>query len=201
MRLIISAHYCISGFTQHCGLNHGLVTLSERLLIEGFGCGPQSRVYLHPWRLDAESVAEHAWILQRLHAAELAIGIYAYSWGAGYGAIKLCNSLADRGLDVDALVLCDPVPRPSLLFRWQALLPARWSHRAIIVPANVRRCWSLFQRRNVPQGHPVVARDPALTEIVPGEQLDFDHHYMDDAPRFHQLALKAAATVGRSSIR
>ena len=190
-------HYCISGFTQHQGRNNGVLKLSELLINAGFADGSRSRVYLHPWKAQWQTIAEHAFLLGSLYDRQLVVGIYAYSWGAGHGAIRLASELGERGIAVEQMVLCDPVPRPWLPWRWTAMLPASLG-RSIKVPGNVRMVRSLNQRKNLPQGHDVVARSDK-TVVVPPFRLYCTHQYADDATRFHNVALTAAREVAQSA--
>jgi hypothetical protein len=191
---MLQLHYCLSGFTQHNGRNSGVLKLSERLHLHGYSHGLESRVYLHPWKAHWPTVAEHAWLLSQLYETPLAIGIYAYSWGAGYGAIRLARELGERGIDVHQMVLCDPVPRPWLPLRWAALLPAAWG-RSIRVPRNVAAVQPLVQRHNLPQGHRVVAADPGRTQVAAPLRLRVTHQYADDSHAFYDAALVAARRV------
>ena len=193
---MIQTHICISGFTQHIGRNHGLVKLSERLHVDGYSRGARSRVYLHPWRADWRHVAEHLFLLQELRGEPLLIGVYAYSWGAGYGAIRLARELDKRGMRIRCMVLCDPVPRPILPLRWLAMLPVsigpRWT-RTITVPANVDDVWNLYQRTDLPQGHPVAVVPDTVAHD--DEEMHCGHKYADDARQFHARAMDVAGRI------
>lgn len=199
----MQAHICISGFTQHCGRNNGLVKLSERLSMHGYADGPGSRVMLHPWRSDWSHVAEYLWLLENIYEQTITVGIYAYSWGAGYGATSLARELRERGITVRGMVLSDPVPRPILPLRWMAMVPAGIGPllgRRIRIPDNVREVWHFRQTQNTPQGHPVVADDPDRTTVHPGYELHRTHQYMDDAAAFHDRAESVAATIDREAL-
>ncbi|MEO1619270.1 MAG: hypothetical protein AAFV88_25720, partial [Planctomycetota bacterium] len=154
----------------------------------------RSRVFMHPWRAHWTTIAEHAWLLSQIHETPLAVGIYAYSWGAGHGAIRLANELGERGIDVQQMVLCDPVPRPCLPLRWTAMLPA-WLCPPILIPSNVRNASSFIQRKNLPQGRKIEAAFPRLTTVNKPTELGVTHQYADDASAFHESAMAAAERV------
>lgn len=199
---MLQLHVCISGFTQHPGRNHGLVNLSEIMLDKGFSCGRSSRVWLHPWNSDWSQLAEHAFRLASGVQDDWLIGVYAYSWGAGHGAIEFANELLERGVSVRAMVLSDPVPRPIAPLRWLALLPGDWPswiRPAIVIPPNVREVYSFYQRLDLPQGGRPVPKDSASTIIHEPMQLGCNHAYMDDAKPFHRTALLVANQIRREA--
>ena len=172
-------HVVISGFLQDEGKPTGMVRLWRYLSAEH--SGPEVRVELRSWNDNWRQLAE---LIHRVRPRrdEVAVKIYAYSWGAGFGAMELARQLGRRGLCVEQMVLSDPVYRSrSLPLRWLAMLPVN----AISVPDNVRRVAWFRQRRNRPAGHQLAAENPDKTTIEPAVWADSVHQYMDDLQAFH----------------
>lgn len=184
-------HICISGFTQNLGRPSGLELLWSKIRNRhhnGRVCVMDPRTWNDNWA----HVAEFIWRLRPPHAAPR-IGVYAYSWGAGWGFPQLARECAKRGLVIDVAVLADPVYRHWYRAgNWRAF----WPLSTIRVPRSVDRVHWFYQSQNWPRGHRVVAEDPTCTAIWPGMELSADHAYMDDAREFHELALHAAEKLG-----
>lgn len=178
----------VSGFRQHVGAANGSIELWAKL--RGEHHNGVVLVDLRDWRERWDRYAEFLWRQRPKDGALPSIVICAYSWGAGYGFLKLAGELGKRGLSIDRAVLCDPVYRHGYwLGQWRALLP----NQRIVVPANVRRVDWCYQRRSLPAGHAVVAADPRLTEVTDGIPLPWvTHSYADESPVYHALALEAA---------
>ncbi len=190
---VIKIHQCISGFTQTQARPHGVLKLSEKLHNEGFN-NSTSRVFLHPWNANWAGIAEYFWLLGENHNANVIVNIYAYSWGGGWGAIRLAKQLKSRGIVVQIMVLCDAVYRhPVFLMRWTSLLQRDSSLSPVItVPDNVLRVRPLHQRQNTPQGHKIKGSKTFAGIIDESMLISRDHQYMDDAPEFHDMVLEAA---------
>lgn len=185
-------HIVISGFLQNEGRPTGMVRLWRWLGQEH--SGPESCVELRSWNDNFRDLAELIWRVQPAAPEESGptVMIYAYSWGAGWGAIELARQLRKRGIPVAAMVLSDPVYRsPWRSLAWLAMVS--WS--SIRVPANVRRVTWFRQRMNRPAGHRLVAADPAATEIAPPVLAHVTHQYMDDLRSFHLECERVARTT------
>ena len=104
----------ISGFTQHRGYAHGWYRLREELLKSGYSAGSYQRVWLEPWRANTTNLAISVKILQELYG-EVKVGIYGYSYGGGYASMGLVRKLERQNIQVQKLILADPVFRPSWL--------------------------------------------------------------------------------------
>jgi len=169
--MITNWTYIIPGYTQTAGTRTRLIDLWERLHAESV---PETdAVLLRPWCSDWESEAELAF---RLNGAKHSIRICGYSWGAGWGAIRLCEEFKRRGLTVEKLTLIDPVHRhPNPLRRWRSLFP---SMVPIRLPANVGQVSVFAQHLNWPRAHRVLR---GVVEISPHVVL-CTHDNMDDAP-------------------
>lgn len=179
-------HIVISGFLQDEGKLTGMVVLWHKLHIR---CNnSDTRVELRSWNDNWSALAECIW---RLKNTNTKIGIYAYSWGCGWGAMRLANELRKRGMSINHMVLSDPVYRHSYpLGNWRALVP--WSK--IKVPGNVFDVHSFAQDLNIPRAHKLVAKSE-LTTIRTPIQVSATHQYMDDYPEFHKLSLKLAKNL------
>lgn len=191
---------CISGFLQTEARAPGTWRLAEKLRAAGFSRGSRLRVTHKRWNADWDNQAAEIAHLAGHYDQAPRVAVFAYSWGAGYGAMELARQLHRRGLGVETMVLSDPVYRhPLAAFRWLALLRdsgSQWHFLAppvIRLPKNVHQVWTLRQSISVPQAHRLVATNGTL--IHQPLELERDHCAMDDAPEFHQLALACAADM------
>lgn len=176
-------HICISGFTESTGERTGLFRLWVKL---GFLRSPSVQVLLLSWRAGWPDVAEQIRLATE-NGSPPKIYVYAYSWGAGWGFLQLAKQLAERGISIEHVVLCDPVYRPwFFLFRLLALTDVF----QINVPPSVKRVTSFFQRQNRPRGHTVVAT--SSTRMDAPRELQVIHAYMDDQEEFHESCLEIA---------
>lgn len=179
-------HLVIGGFRQTVGRPNGMVALWRKLMRHN---GPQEAVVPLKWNARWRHVAELIWLVRRPYPEDTSIRIYAYSWGAGWGAMQLARELDARGLGVDFMVLSDPVYRSSWLLGRALALSSLVSIR---VPANVGHVHWFRQTKNRPCGHNLVAEN-VHTEIFPPVVLERTHQYMDDAEEFHAECLRVAA--------
>lgn len=185
-------HICISGFRQNEGEMHGIFRLSQDLIDKGFSCNGHSRVLLYEWNDNWVNAANHIWAIQKLRRNPVHVNIYAYSWGAGYGARTLAKQLQGRGVRINCMVLCDPVYRSRwLTARWYAMIPSSWwVAPRIKMPDNVEEIYWFRQTYSLPQGHRVVASEDTIMHLP--VTLPFFHVHMDDAPEFHAKCLEEA---------
>lgn len=183
-------HIVIGGFLQTEGRPTGMVRLWMRL--HSLFSSPSSVVLLRSWNDNWSDLAELIWRANRSGQPDRhTVNIYAYSWGAGYGAMELARQLNRRGLRVHTMVLSDPVYRsPLLSFRWLALL--QWS--TIRVPANVFAVHWFRQNISLPAGHDLKADSPA-TWLSDPKWVEVDHQYMDDWRPFHNECERVAANA------
>lgn len=182
-------HLVISGFTQHRGEPTGSNRLWLRL--RGLVNNGRSCVEFFPWHSDWSDVAEWIWSC-RPEERPPRVFVYAYSWGAGGGFVRLARALKKRGIEIEIAVLSDPVYCPPLrCLAWLALCP--W--QKIRVPDNVKRVHYFFQRENLPQGHHLVADDPRKTTIERPHQARQEHHYMDELHAWQFLCGDVAAAA------
>ncbi|MEW4451286.1 hypothetical protein AB1L30_01245 [Bremerella sp. JC817] len=187
-------HTAISGFTQSVGKWNGILDLTEKLR-EQFCDGVRSRIHYYPWNANFAEVAEYYWALGDKYGVRPILGIYAYSWGAGRGAMTLARQLNRRGLVVRVMVLADPVYHHPFA-PWRAFrtwcLPIV-GEPVIRVPDNVREVYSFHQVQNRPGGHKLISAGRAGGAFIhPRVLLRYDHQYMDNAPEFHNLVLEEA---------
>jgi len=179
----------IGGFTQRENALNGIVRLWRNLHANLESA--ESVVSLRTWNSRWADLAEHIFLIQQDQGRKLKIAIFGYSWG-GHGACRLAAELNKRGLPVDAMVLSDPVYRsPWMSFRWLALT----SWKKIVVPSNVRIVRWFFQTQNIPQSQGLIAADPQRTQIMPGQELDREHVYMDDSETFNEACHAAAEAL------
>jgi len=166
-----------------------------------------------PWNSDWSGWAEQFRNLHTNGREVPQVFIFAYSYGAGWGGIKLALELRKRQIKVHRIILTDPVYRsPSLLGRIRAVIPphrprgrqkvhwmrllvwdALWLAGRVVpglcpkirLPSNVGECHVFRQRENLPMGHSVSG--------VIREWHHVPHESMDELPAF-QDACKAALT-------
>jgi pimeloyl-ACP methyl ester carboxylesterase len=180
-----------SGFRQHHGSPHnGCVDIYGEMCHK-YG-GNHNQVILEPWDACPEHTADFIYRLSEKDEPPT-VAIFAYSWGVGYGAVRLAYELRERDIKVQYAVFCDPVYHG--LARWRAILPRTFFSRVrITVPSNIREVWWLKQENSKPAGHDLVAESP-YTEIHDPFVLDIPHTEMDNAKEFRILCRRVAKEV------
>lgn len=180
-------HVVIGGFRQTEGKPTGMVRLWSQL--HERHAQPGVCVELRAWNETWRDLAELIWRVQPDNEP-VVVKVYAYSWGAGWGAMQLARQLAQRGIPVAWMVLSDPVYRsPWPWWRWLAL--ASW--RSIRVPANVRVVHWFRQRTNLPAGHNLIPIRKERTIVTTPVWVEVSHQYMDDLRLFHLECERVAA--------
>ena len=140
----------------------------------------QTQVELRTWDDNFDALAE---LISRFKGdSKPRIYIYAYSWGVGKGALKLCKALRKRDLEVKLVVSIDGVYRSKFLtFRWLALT----DRVEIQFPRGVREIVSFRQKTTLPYGHVILRKMGKGTfnfvEITT-RWLQWSHQYIDNAP-------------------
>lgn len=186
-------HICISGFTQHQGRPSGLEVLWT--LLRHTHANGSVVVELRAWNDRWDRLAEFIFRLRPLGALPR-VYVYAYSWGAGFGFLRLARELGKRGLRIETAVLSDPVYCPPL---WTLLPAALNPFRRIVIPQNVREVHWFYQRQSRPRGHQVVAADRFYTRVHPGVEAHASHAYMDDLADFWDLSVHVAHKAATAS--
>lgn len=183
--------FCISGFTQQSTRRNGNGMLDLFLKLSRFR-SPRTSVAIREWHHDWKAQAEQVRIYSDWPHPTVAI--FAYSWGAGWGAVQLARHLQERGIEVDSLVLSDPVYRhPLWSLSWLSLL----SNRTITIPSNVRQVWHYYQRENKPSGHRI-DRESSKTLIHWSRQVHgIPHQEMDGYSKFHEVCIEQAADLSK----
>jgi len=180
--------YTIGGFPETARAATGMETV-HRQFIAPYDDRPDIDVQpLRPWKSDWKGLAARA----HRGGVESAF-IIAYSWGAGWGAQRLARYLAEQWIDVDLMLLCDPVYRPLWLPSWgfANLLGFRAltsRHARIRVPDNVHALTGIRQENNRPAGHPLqwqgrVIHLPKVTQAL--------HTTIDSSPAWEALVQTA----------
>jgi len=179
-------HFCIGGFFQHAGRYSGIQKLWAALRGELHNgvVNVELCEWDRPWRSVAAFVDRF-----RPNAAPPLINVYAFSWGAGHGFVRLARELQRVDLRITTAVLSDPVYCPPF---W-SLLPLTLSpYRTVPVPANVGTVHYFRQRLERPYGHQPRAEDPDKTQLIDHGTYDVAHTAMDDLAPFHDLARHVA---------
>jgi len=191
----VAFYICVSGFTQTRGTFHGILKLREELISNGYSEGIKQRVWYLPWTSNWKSIAEDLVTVCAHHGVKSVVLISGYSYG-GWGAIKLAEALDSKGVEVQSMVLSDPVSRPGWWPRplpaFSSLLGRKYSHN-LIIPPNVKNVFSFYQTNNRPQGHRLVTSNGTTAKIP--VQLNKTHDRMDDAREFHGQVKKEARVI------
>ena len=177
-------HEIIGGFLQNQGTLTGMIKLWAD--IHAKCCKPgHTNANFSPWNSNWKHRAEH---ISRFSAEEPIILVYAYSWGAGWGARQLAKELDKRGLEIRMMILSDPVYRhPYWLGNWRAF----WPYSVIKFPPNVNEISYYIQRIDWPRGHKVEGN-----KVHNPVEVSRGHRWMDEAPEFLRECLFAAETLG-----
>lgn len=182
--------YIITGFLQTSGSRSGLIDLWRDLYVTH--AEQETLVRLLPWRSDWSAEGE---FIFRLSEPRPSIGVVAFSWGAGWGFVRLAKALNARGLEVRHACLIDPVYRHSYwLGQWRAFVPGI----PIAIPSNVRRVTWWRQQQDWPRGHKLTGSGNTVianTVIAPPINVSASHVYMDDNPAILKACQKAMEDV------
>lgn len=168
----------ISGFRQDYSRATGMDRLFDQVL------GFDGRVEY--WQWDEDWRAQAAYMHRHSHfAAEITVA--AYSWGAGYGALRLAEEMRELGRRINLMVLCDPVYRRPWVPRWFNLLPMSLARgRTIKYPSTVNHIEWFYQTADRPAGH----RPTGAKVISAGAELPYTHPGMEDSQEFHRAVLR-----------
>ena len=199
MSKTLRLHNIIAGYTQTKSRWHGSVILREKMqeAVDELSNNCQfRRVWIHRWNEHWAEMAQRIWWLGQYHEREIEVGIYAYSWGAGWGFIQLAKELRELGITVKHAVLCDPVYRHNYpLGNWRAFSNhplLSWCMRTkIIVPDNVKEVFVYRQNLNYPKGFDVESKNPT-TVIHPAVGLKCTHQTIDEREEYHNRSIQQA---------
>jgi len=182
---MLDLHVVIGGFTQRRNRWHGMLKLNEKV-IAAVGMSSHRRVWFQRWCDPWKQIAEHVWLLKEEAGQELRVFVYAYSWGAGWGAMQFAKHLSDANIKIEVMVISDAVFRhPVLIMRWTAMTKLG----TIQIPDNVNVVHRFYQKRGRPMGHKV-HWNAIETEIQTDRELHYEHAKMDDASEFHAKVLE-----------
>jgi hypothetical protein len=186
-------HYVIPGFLQNRGTYDGSLDLWRKLCAIHYG--PNVQVELCPWNTRWDAEAEFVY---RFRNGCPTVTIAAYSWGAGWGAMRFARELGKRGIGVRSMVLCDPVYRhPLYSMRWLTL----FRFPVIRIPENVQAVRWFRQCDDWPAGHELLAENPATRIEAPCMVEGCGHLGIDEYEPFHAAALEEAAKAHYSPER
>ena len=191
-------HVLISGFNQHSGKGTGMSRLLEKFRADCHYCNGSSITELYRWDHRWDWLAQDIWRTSNYGDRTPLVNIYAYSWGAGWGSIRLARNLLGYGIKVNTMVLSDPVYRhPWIALRWLSMIkrkPFLLGSRVITIPSNVGQVHSFRQEMNLPQGHHLIC-DGDNTKLHSPVLLQRIHTQMDDATEFHDSCLEEAQSL------
>ncbi len=173
----------IGGYGQRKDRDHGSARVYRKVCRSE---NPNHEVLLCEWHENFGKLAERI-----ADGAVDRVDIFAYSWGAGRGFLKLAKALAKAEVKVDHAVLSDPVYHSWLPpFRWLALMHWLWRPK-IVIPENVRVVDVFFQERDRPRAAPVVRGNGSIWPIY-RHKLYAAHVQMDDEQAFHDKCVTLA---------
>lgn len=168
--------YITTGNLQHQGTPTRLVSLYAETLSAYGGNGNIIRLktWNDAWAHEAEFL--YTVCTKKEDPRILYIG---YSWGAGWGGVRLAKHLLDKGIEIDRMVLIDPVYRhPYFLGNWRALISAY----PITIPRNVKRVtWFRQNESFFIKGHNLRIPNGSETIIDDPIWLNIPHSAMDDS--------------------
>jgi pimeloyl-ACP methyl ester carboxylesterase len=183
----------ISGFTQSEKRFNGVFRQFRNALVyRRQQRGEGARIEYRTWRYDWEAMAEYS---QHMLDPGGVVYIVGYSWGGGWGARRYTQELANRGIEVPELLLCDAVYRSSVLPVWapaniRSVFNSGPLAPKIEIPSNVRNVHWLRQRENKPQGHDVSPVNPQRTALTMPVLLKLPHSEMDESDEFAEMSFE-----------
>lgn len=184
-----SVHMFGMGFTQTFDRMNGQVAL----YLKALDATTRRNAVLAPfhWKADPR---EACGLLRQIVDKRTRIYGYFYSWGAGAFYRRLVKHMEDAGLSFEAIVLCDPVWRTTLLPGWIPINPTSlFPFYRFVVPPNVRRVYVFRQQMNRPCGHVVTVEDPRTTRLISCTTLNVRHERMEDQPEYHAQVIDLVA--------
>jgi pimeloyl-ACP methyl ester carboxylesterase len=176
----------ITGFRENPRHESGL----ERIWKNLRPLASASTVVVTPYEWNEDLGGLVNFILRNSPAGPTEVMVIAYSWGCGVGFVKFAREAACVGLRITVAVLCDPVYRSRLFPTWLPFNPlsvSRFLRPTITVPPSVERVEWVRQNLDIPQGHNLVAEDPARTKVGLGRYVRSGHTRIDDSPEFRCL--------------
>ena len=152
------------------------------------------------WNCDTTKLAR---LIARNTDGGTRIVLSGYSWGAGYGFLRMVRALAKLNRGVYDAVLVDPVIRWRFTPNRPKWLAAATNPLSMVgitefgrelfpikIPASVRRVRYFRQREDVPAGRKLVAKDPKMTLINPAKWIQTGHGSIDDSALVRREILK-----------
>lgn len=169
------------------------------------------------WDSNPNDIAEEIYRMSKNgDDTEPRVMMAGYSWGAGYGCIRLARQLKDRGVEIEAMILADAVyhfgpswthgPHLPFLPGWRLGIAqpiAYWPwlrfgsmwRPTIQVPTNVKAGglhWYI-QQNSYLRGHELMRGNKSAENryLVPNRI----HHVMDECPEFQAQVIQTARKV------
>lgn len=163
------------GFTQKLNKRPGMLRCWERQRqFAGRGrliCTPKE--WNADWKAFGDFIAEYTHGGTRIYTC-------SYSWGAGWGFVRLAKRLQLCSRLIQHAILIDPVYRSTVLPSWLPLNPISMTKLGKIhVPNNVREVTYFLQRQNRPAGRELSV-DPEFTKVNGPTMIKTKHESMDD---------------------
>ncbi len=189
-------HIFISGYTQNRQQSTGLQKcwLDAQSNYNKDNKNPHNCCFFPvlPWNYDWYTLARFIQINSNFaenHNEPPKINIYAYSWGAGYGATQLAKNLQKvANYNVQTMVLADPVACAGFA-GWKAIFAGRYAITRrfapiIQIPKNIRNVYWSRQYNNWPRAHSLHSSSSKTKIHSPHLESSLIHAEMDDSPWF-----------------
>ena len=178
--------FIFGGFLQTQRDIDGLDFLWRRA-IDAVGNDPHARVERRDWDCNVNNLAE--WVFKQCPQGQAPrIVVAGFSFG-GYAASRFCYALRERGIEVEFLILSDPVYRHWFFAgNWRAYFPDTFP---ITIPDTVKQVSVFRQREEWLRGHKLRFDNPSRTILVRDQIVVRRHIFMDDLHEFHDESLRA----------
>jgi len=135
------------------------------------------------WTTDIKKLAYQ---INRQGIRNVAMISYSHGQAAACDFARECYKL---GIAVDLWVACDPVYRPSWLWRKNWTQPvafrALFKNSKITVPSNIQRVTGARQNISIPCGHDM--RTSLGTTLIPLIYLPYSHAQIDGSPEWFAI--------------
>jgi|TARA_Y100000310_G_scaffold65390_1_gene60872 hypothetical protein len=185
-KLLLNAVVLFTGFLQDRKALTGQEILWRKLRTVVAGGQITKTTLLPPqkWNADVKGLAEFLF-RNLVQNGDRRVLISGYSYGGGWGAIRLCKELLRMGVLVDHLVMADAVHRNRMGFTNVVNIFSKGGQwRSIKIPANVRHVHPFRQAVDVPRGHKLKAVDGNITTIDPTVWLKCGHSFVDEQKKY-----------------
>ena len=141
------------------------------------------------------NVKHLAYQINRQGIRSVAIVSYSHGQAAACDFARECYKL---GIEVKLWLACDPVYRPSWLWRKNWTQPAAFralfpKSAKITVPENIEKVMGVRQKVSIPSGHDL--KVSGSTKLIEFQFLPYSHVQIDGSPEWFELVKKELDTL------